>query len=106
MKQCFATARGEAGCETPGAGTGSFPHFTVIFRRAFVSSAAIGAKAVFESRLNSLVFAGGLGQDGSGLLESWAYEDCFAADGLKSSSDAAFHTAGEKMQLRMFGFSP
>lgn len=106
MKQCFAMARGEAGFETPSAGTGSFPHFSVIFRRAFVSSAAIGAKAVCKSRLDSLVFGGDLERDGSGLLESWAYEDCFAADGLKPSPDAASRTADEKMPLRTFVFSP
>lgn len=62
MKQRFAVARGEAGFEMSSSGTGSFPHFLVIFRRAFVSS---GAKAIFKSRVNSLVFNGALKQDGS-----------------------------------------
>lgn len=62
VKQRFAVARGEAGFEMSSGGTGSFPHFLVIFRRAFVSS---GAKAIFKSRVNSLVFNGALKQDRS-----------------------------------------
>lgn len=74
MKQCLAVVGGEAGVEMLSAGTGSFPHFPVIFRRAFLSSTAMGAKAVCKSRLNSVVFGGGLEWERPGLLESWVCE--------------------------------
>lgn len=69
MKQCLAVVggeAGEAGVEMLNVGTGSFPHFPVIFRRAFLS---MGAKAVCKSRLNSLVFEGGLKLEQPGFLE-------------------------------------
>lgn len=74
MKQCLAVVGGEAGVEMLSVGTGSFPHFPVIFRRAFLSSTAMGAKAVCKSRLNSLEFGGGLKWERPGLLEIWVCE--------------------------------
>lgn len=74
MRQCLAVVGGEAGVEMLNVGTGSFPHFPVIFRRAFLCSTAMGAKAVCKSRLNSLVFGGGLKWEWLGLLESWVCE--------------------------------
>lgn len=52
----------------PRAGTGSPLHFSVIFRRAFAGSAAVGAKAVLKSMPNSLGSQGrsGTGRDGVG----------------------------------------
>lgn len=74
MKQCLSVVGGEAGVEMLSVRTGTLPHFPVIFRRAFLSSTAMGAKAVYKSRLNSLVFGGGLKWEWPGLLESWVCE--------------------------------
>lgn len=74
MKQCLAVVGGEAGVEMLSVEAGSFPHFPVIFRRSFLSSTAMGAKAVCKSRINSLVFRGGLKWEWPGLLERWVCE--------------------------------